>query len=140
MAEEFKKANVLPGAMMQGNYETHPRQLLREASRLFAPLGNDVVFAATGAAMYVERYFEAVKAYNDDFRGSEGARLWDEVQLMRKAAGDNLDITSMRIPKELRWTYGDGSDYKFTRLCTMPSGFAKQIGYDKETGEIDRGT
>ena len=70
---EFGKANVLPPTPVPANFSTHPRQMLREASRLFAPLGNDFVFAINELAMRLEQYFEAVEAYNDSPRGRDGA-------------------------------------------------------------------
>src|SRR2546422_8304948 len=34
LADEFRKANILPSTLIPANYETHPRQMLREAARL----------------------------------------------------------------------------------------------------------
>src|SRR5262245_28432888 len=50
LADEFRKANVLPPAPIAANYDTHPRRMLREVSRLLAPLGTPVIFAATATA------------------------------------------------------------------------------------------
>ena len=47
LADELGKANVLPTTLISANFGTYPRQMLREASRLLAPLGTAVVFAAT---------------------------------------------------------------------------------------------
>jgi hypothetical protein len=128
LADELQKANVMATTVIPANFETHPRQMLREAAKLFAPLGNDVVFAATGAAMYVERYFSAVLAYNTASGGSDGAASWYSIQQLREQVGRNLDETNVRIPADLRWKYSDSTDYSFRKLCSMPLDLAKAIG------------
>lgn len=129
----------MTGSEIPANYDTHPRQMLREAARLFASLGNDVVFAATATAMYVDRYFEAVLAYNQRPAGRDGAERWRTVQTRREQVGRNLDETSMRIPGDLRWGYQDGTDYSFRRLCTMPPALAEQIGGPTTGHQQDEG-
>jgi len=108
--------------------------MLREAIRLFAPLGTAVVFAATGAAMFVDQYFEAVESYNKKPGGRDGAERWASVQRLREQVGRNLDAASMLIPQGLRWKYQDGTDYSFRKLCSMPAGLAKAIGAPTDEG------
>jgi hypothetical protein len=126
LANELRKANVMAGTPIAANSDTQTRQWLREA-RLLAPLGNDVVFAATASAMYVDLYFEAVASYNKYPRGRDVAQ-WTTVQQAREQVGRNLDATSLLIPAELRWKYGDGTAYSFRKLCSMPAALAQQIG------------
>jgi hypothetical protein len=127
LANELRKANVMAGTPIPANFHTETRQWLREAARLFAPLGNDVVFTATASAMYLDLYFEAVASYNKYPRGRDGAQ-WTTVQQAREQVGRNLDATSLLIPAELRWKYGDGTAYSFRKLCMMPEGLARQLG------------
>jgi len=117
---EFGKANVLPPTPVPANFSTHPRQMLREASRLFAPLGNDFVFAINELAMRLEQYFEAVEAYNDSPRGRDGADRLISAQHFREQVGRNLDRASHLLPDDLRWKYADGKDYAFQTLCSPP--------------------
>src|SRR5207247_2414035 len=63
LVDELDKANKMTGTPIPANYNTHPRQMLREAARLFAPLGPPFVFAATETVMALEQYFVAVEAY-----------------------------------------------------------------------------
>jgi len=117
---EVKKANVLQPTPIAANFSTHPRQMLREASRLFAPLGNDFIFAANEVAMRLDQYFEAVEAYNNDTRGRDGAERLVAVQRDREQVGRNLDRASHLLTAGLRWKYSDGTDYDFRRLCSLP--------------------
>ena len=135
LTSELRKANVMAGTPIPANFNTETRQWLREAARLFAPLGNDVVFAATASAMYLDLYFEAVASYNKYPRGRDVAQ-WTTVQQAREQVGRNLDATSLLIPAELRWKYGDGTAYSFRKLCMMPEGLARQLGgpTDEEPG------
>src|SRR5437867_2215105 len=64
LVAEFRKANVLPMTKIAADFSTHPRQVLREASRVFAPLGNDFVFSSNEIAMRLDQYFMEVEAYN----------------------------------------------------------------------------
>ena len=80
---EFRKANVLPMSTIPADFGTHPRQVLREASRVFAPLGNAFIFAANEVAMRLDQYFEAVNDYNGHQRGQDGADRLMSVQSLR---------------------------------------------------------
>ena len=93
--------------------------MLREAARLFAPLGNDLIFAATEIAERVEQYFSAVLAYNEHPRGRDGAALLISVQGFREQVGRNLDRANTLIPSALRWTYGEGREYDFRGRCSI---------------------
>ncbi len=135
LVDEFREANVMTGTPIPANFDTHPRQMLREASRLFAPLGNDVVRAIAQAAMRLDEYFLAAEAYDGDPRGRDGAARWQTVQVMREQVGNDLDLASMKTPAELRWKYDDGTDYRFRRLCSMHPGPATAIGGPAEDGE-----
>ena len=84
------------------DYNTHPRQVLRVASRMFAPLGNDFIFSANEIAMRLDQYFAEVEAYNSDPRGRDGADRLMSVQASREQVGRNLDRASRLIPDELR--------------------------------------
>jgi len=138
LANELRKANVMAGTPIPANFDTQTRQWLREAARLLAPLGNDVVFAATASAMHVDLYFEAVASYNKYPRGRDVAQ-WTTVQQAREQVGRNLDATSLLIPVELRWKYGDGTDYSFRKLCCMPPGLAEAIGAPTGEGQEHKG-
>jgi hypothetical protein len=133
LVAEFKKATVLPGVLIPANFGTHPRQMLREASRLFAPLGNDFIFAANEIALRLDQYFVAVEAYNADRRGREGAERLISVQEFRKQVGLNLDRASSLIVEALRWKYADGKDYDFGVLCSMPPGFLEATAIEAST-------
>jgi hypothetical protein len=129
LVAEFRKANVLPGVLIPADFGTHPRHMLREASRLFAPLGNDFIFAANEVAMRLDQYFSAVEAYNTDPRGREGADQLMTVQTFREQVGRNLDRASGLISGALRWKYADGKEYDFDALCSAPPGL---FGLDTE--------
>ena len=123
LVAEFRKANVLTTTKVAADFSTHPRQVLREASRVFAPLGNDFIFSANETAMRLDQYFAEVEAYNSDPRGRDGADRLMSVQASREQVGRNLDRASRLISDELRWKYGDGKDYDFRVLCSPPPGF-----------------
>jgi hypothetical protein len=127
LANELRKANVAASAPVKANFETHPRQVLRDAGRLFAPLGSKFVLAITGVALWVETYFEDVLAYNEGRLRGRNADVWYTVQRDREQIGRSLDEANLLIPSELRWKYHDGSDHPFKKLCTMPEDLAKQI-------------
>ncbi len=122
LVQEFKKANVLPLSKIPADFGTHPRQVLREASRVFAPLGNDFIFSANEAALRLDEYFETVEAYNGDPRGRDGADRLMSVQTSREQVGRNLDRASLLISDDLRWKYADGKDHDFGVLCAPPPG------------------
>jgi len=130
---EFRKANVLPMTTIPADFNTHPRQVLREASRVFAPLGNDFIFSANEIAMRLDQYFEEVEAYNSDPRGRDGADRLMSVQASREQVGRNLDRASRLIPADLRWKYADGTDYDFRALCSPPPGFPEAIEIEGST-------
>lgn len=132
LVDELRKANVMAGTPIPANCNTHPRQILREAGRLFAPLGSAGAVAATETAMAVEEYFVAVEAYDRRPSGRDGADRWQAVQVARQQVGIHLDATNLRIPDALRWKYSDGKEYDFRRLCSMPSGLANAIGGPSE--------
>lgn len=122
LVREFKKANVLPLSTIPADFGTHPRQVLREASRVFAPLGNDFIFSANEVAIRLDQYFEVVEEYNSDPRGRDGASRLMSVQASREQVGRNLDRASRLISDELRWKYADESEYDFRTLCSPPPG------------------
>lgn len=122
LAAEFRKANVLPGVQVMADYNSHPRASLREASRLFAPLGNAFVIAANQTAMRLDDYFTAVNAYNSDVRGREGAAKLEYVQHLREQVGRDLDQANQAIPDTNRWHYDNGKDYDFRARCSFPPG------------------
>ena len=84
-------------------------------------------YTPVSSAMYLDLYFEAVASYNEYPRGRDVAQ-WTTVQQAREQVGRNLDATSLLIPAELRWKYGDGTAYSFRKLCMMPEGLARQLG------------
>ncbi len=128
LVDEFRKANVMTGTPIPANSDTHPRQMLREAARLFAPLGNAFVLAATETAYALERYFVDVEAYNQRPGGRDGADRWHAVQKAREQVGIRLDMTNLHIEDGLRRKYDSGKEYDFRLLCPMPPGIAKAIG------------
>ena len=142
LADELRKANVMTGTPIPANYNTHPRQMLREASRLFASLGSAAVYAASETAMALEEYFMAVEAYNKRPGGRDGADRWQAVQAARQQVGIHLDVTGLRIPDALRWKYSNGKEYDFRHLCAMPPGLARAIGgpSEEETSPKDEET
>ena len=128
---EFRKANVLPLTTVPADFNTHPRQVLREASRVFAPLGNDFIFSANEIAMRLDQYFTEVEAYNGDPRGRDGADRLMSVQASREQVGRNLDRASRFISNERRWKYADGKEYDFRALCSPPPGLLSG-GFDTQ--------
>lgn len=124
LADEFRKANVSCGVPIPANYETHPRQMLREASRLFAPLGNSALMAVNIVGLRLDEYFSAVQSYNSSIAEgedeSEQRERYDSVQSFRAIIGTDLDQANRAIPAELRWKYTNGTDYKFSAMCSMP--------------------
>jgi len=113
---------VLPLSDIPADFNTHPRQVLREASRVFAPLGNEFVFSVNELGMRLDEYFEGVERYNPKQRTREGAEMLMTVQSHREQIGRNLDRASRLIPDQLRWKYSDGKEYDFQQLCSPPSG------------------
>jgi len=129
LAEEFRKANVSSFDAIPANYDTHPRQVLRQASAVFAPLGNAFVMAANQAGMRLDEYFLAVERYNKPFRQEVGRRGdvsvdnqadYNTAQSFRGIVGGDLDLANHQIPAELRWKYSDGKDYSFRTMCSLP--------------------
>jgi len=138
IAIEFRKATALPSTPIPANYETHPRQVLRDAGRLFAPLGSQFVLAVSAVALYLDTYFEDVLTYNEPPKGKDGAERWYAVQRDREQVGRNLDEAKLLIPSELRWKYHDGKDHPFKKLCSLPEDLARQIlgGPTDEAAEL----
>jgi len=128
LAEEFRKANLSAYDLVPVNYDTHPRQVLRQASVVFAPLGNAFVMAANQAGMRLDEYFLAVERYNAPFRqhvrrddfSAENQEAYNTVQSFRAIVGADLDLANSQIPAELRWKYHDGKDYSFRAMCALP--------------------
>ena len=95
LAEEFRKANLSAYDLVPVNYDTHPRQVLRQASVVFAPLGNAFVMAANQAGMRLDEYFLAVERYNAPFRqhvrrddfSAENQEAYNTVQSFRAIVG-----------------------------------------------------
>jgi len=134
LVSEFGKVNVvLPGMPILADFATHPRQMLRDASRLFAPLGNQVVLAANQAAMRLDEYFSAVIVYNNNPRGRDGADRLVSVQALREQVGRDLDQANRVISDDLRWRYPNGVEYDFRTLCSFPGGLS--LGPDVEPSE-----
>jgi hypothetical protein len=130
LAEEFRKANVSSFDSIPANYDTHPRQVLRHASAVFAPLGNGFVMAANQAGMRLDDYFIAVERYNKPFRqmakrdgdlSGEDQEDYNMVQSVRGIVGGDLDLANHQIPAELRWKYSSGKDYSFRTVCSQPA-------------------
>ena len=130
---EFRKANILPMGMIPADYNTHPRQVLRGASRVFAPLGNDFIFAANEVAMRLDLYFSAVEDYNAHSRSRQGTDQLMAVQELREQVGRNLDRASRLIPDTLRWRYSDGKEYDFGTLCSLPPSLLEALGIESST-------
>ena len=129
LVAEFEKANVLPTMRIDADFGTHPRQMLREASRLFAPLGPTFLVAANVAAMRLDHYFSAVEVYNGTHTTREAMlQLLETVQSLRQQVGGDLDQANRAITDKIRWTYADGRDYDFRKLCSLPRGFVEPEG------------
>ena len=129
LAEEFRKANVSSFDLILANYDAHPRQVLRQASAVFAPLGNTFVMAANQAGMRLDEYFLAVERYNKPFRQEvkrqgdaslENQSEYNTVQSFRGIVGGDMDLANSQIPAELRWKYSNGRDYSFRTMCSRP--------------------
>src|SRR5436309_2245195 len=125
LAEEFRKANVGIFDSIPANYDTHPRQVLRQASAVFAPLGNAFVMAVNQAGMRLDEYFLAVERYNRPFRqqarrdgdvSADNQADYNSVQSCRGIIGGDLDLANHQIPAELRWKYSSGKDYSFRTM------------------------
>jgi hypothetical protein len=130
LADEFRKANVGSFHSIRANYDTHPRQVLRQASAVFAPLGNTFVMAANQAGMRLDEYFLAVERYNKPFRQEverrgdlsvENQEDYNSVQSLRGIVGGDLDLANSQIPADLRWKYANGRDYSFRAMCSRPA-------------------
>jgi len=130
LGEEFRKANVSSFDLILANYDAHPRQVLRQASAVFAPLGNTFVMAANQAGMRLDEYFLAVERYNKPFRQEvkrqgdaslENQSEYNTVQSFRGIVGGDLDLANGQIPAELRWKYSNGRDYTFRAMCSLPA-------------------
>lgn len=130
LAEEFRKVNVPMSYPMNVNYDTHPRQVLRQASAVYAPLGNSVLIAVNQAGMRLDDYFSAVKSYNEPFESGlsrdsldvvETKERYNSVQSLRGIVGGDLDLANSQIPADVRWKYSDGKDYSFRTLCSKPA-------------------
>lgn len=125
LVTEFRKADVRPMEPIDADFETHPRQMLREASRLFAPLGPAFLMAANQAAMRLDDYFSAVATYTDvQTTGAGSQQLLDTVQSLRRQIGGDLDLANRAIPEAHRWRYQNGKDYDFRSLCSLPEAFS----------------
>jgi hypothetical protein len=130
LAEEFGKANVSSFDSIPANYDTHPRQVLRQASPVFAPLGNAFVMAANQAGMRLDEYFLAVERYNKPFRqmvkrggdvSANNQADYNTVQSFRGIIGGDVDLANHQIPVALRWKYSSGKDYSFRTMCSQPA-------------------
>ncbi len=119
---EFRKANVLPGTILHADPKTHTRAVLREASRVFAPLGTQAVAALTQASFRVDEYFAAADSYNRDVRGREGAARLQVVQHLREQVGHDFNAANRAIPDDDRWRYDNGKDYDFRANYAFPPG------------------
>jgi len=133
LADAFHMADALPSTPIPANYEPHPRVMLREAARLFAPLGNHIIYAATEIAARVDQYFLAVAAYNEHPRGRDGAERLIYVQELREQVGRNLDRANALLPDALRWDYGDGREYNFQVLCSMAPALLEALRIEAST-------
>jgi hypothetical protein len=125
LVDEFRKANVQSGQVIQANYETDPRQVLRQASTVYAPLGNSMLIAANQAGLRLDEYFSEVESYNISATGgatdiSDIRGRYNSVQSLRAIVGGDLDLANGQIPVELRWKYSDGKEYVFRTLCAKP--------------------
>jgi len=123
LVDEFKKANVRVAVGMPVDSRTQPRLMIREAGRLLAPLGHDVVKAAMETSMQLDQYFAAVQEYQSRPTGPDGVVNWTSVQKWREQVGKRLDLTNSLIPDGVRWTYDGGAQYDFCTLCSLPPHF-----------------
>jgi len=130
LVAEFAKANQLPMAEIKADFGTHPRQMLREASRVFAPLGTRFVSATNLAGKHLDEYFSAVLAYNQAPRGRDGAARLETVQSLRERVGEDLHWANDAIPKGSRWVGADGLDFDFRALCSLPPDFLEALGIE----------
>jgi hypothetical protein len=131
LVEEFQKANQLPGTPIKANPETHPRQMLREASRLFAPLGVSVIYRMNEVAARLDAWFETLEKYNPRPGGEEGKSTWGDIQDGREQIGITLDAAAKALPQDLRRKLGPLNSYQ--NMCAMPPAWF-------EAGEIERAT
>jgi hypothetical protein len=129
---EFRKANVLPTVMIPVDPSNRPQHVLREAGRLFAPLGNDFLRHITHAGIHLDIYFLAVGDYNKDPTGHQNAGVWQRVQLAREWVGNDLDLVSTRLAPALQWQDPEGKAYNFREMCSLPPDFLGEV--DTETG------
>jgi hypothetical protein len=134
LAVEFGKANVSSLDLIPANYDTHPRQVLRQASAVFAPLGNEFVMAANHAAMRLDEYFLAVERYNKPFRkedrrrgdpSAEDQANYKTVQSLRRQVGGDLDRANQAIPLAYRRHYDNEIDYDFRKMFSLPTAFVE---------------
>jgi len=137
LVAEFRKIAVPLGQVMYPDYNTHPRQVLREASRLFAVLGNSFLMAVNQAGRNLDRCFAAVEAYNEKLSGPPNTQRYlghyQTVATFRELVGESLARAASCIPADLRWKNTDGTEYDF-RMLTSRENAAPQDSSDTRTG------
>jgi len=123
LVDEFRKADgiAVGGGALPVNFETHPRQLMRTAGQIFAPLSNQAVAAVNQAARGVDVYFEQVAAWNAHIpENRDGVRL-RSINLARRNVGVELDRAQDQLTAELRAVSPTGHQPLFRELCAHPS-------------------
>jgi len=124
LAVEFTKANVsVLGVLIEADFAAHPREVLREASRVFAPLGDAALDNLYTVGVLLDRYYENVLDYNrivptgDLTRRMEAS---DRLDKDRAQIGRTLDAVHTSIPWAVRWKYWEDESHAFHRLCSRP--------------------
>jgi len=126
IAAELKKGDdgLRIGESLKLDYNPHPRQLLRSASAVFAPLGNTAIMALNSVGLALDDYFAAVPRYNREadyaFATMRLAEEKNRITTLRAMVGNHLDVAEKQIPADLRWKDASGEEFVFRTRCALP--------------------
>ena len=115
LASELKKADHIDelGEEVGVDWKAHPRQVLRNASLEFAPLGDRAVQWLNELGAELDRYYEDASSWNADNRDYRGTALIVRIDEHRRRIGTLLDRINGEIPLELRdLQYGGGDEFR----------------------------
>jgi hypothetical protein len=110
----------LQNAIIQVDYNAAPRQVLRTASREFAPLGNSAIMALNQVGLQLDEYYAAVRDYGYTRPVEEVQPIYNRINSLRQEIGTNLDLANRQIIQALRWKDLQGKEFNFTAQCSNP--------------------
>jgi hypothetical protein len=123
LVEELSKTNDISAVSGPADvdYNTHPRQILRQASHVFAPLGNRALMALHQAGIILDEYFREVSQFNRQRDPGSAQEHCDRIDSLRRLVGDNLDLAAAQLGDELRWKDAGGKEFSFSVRCSNPN-------------------